>query len=68
MVLKFPKVQGPRCSRQEAHPVLARSKLRSAHAYVALAACHAEFQAIARSATALAFPRAQKEKPRQGGT
>jgi hypothetical protein len=69
MVLQFPNMrERRRRAGQEERPALAKPKL-PAPEYAALAACHAELQAIARSATALAFYRAQKkEKPRQGGT
>jgi hypothetical protein len=53
MILQFPVQERRRASKEERLP-LARQKLRSAPAQDALAACRAEFQAIARSATVLA--------------
>jgi hypothetical protein len=53
MILQFPVQERRRASKEERLP-LARQKLRSAPAHDALAACRAEFQAIARRATVLA--------------
>ena len=70
MILQFPNLQERRRANREQRSAPAKPRFRSAPAHAALAACRAELQAIARSATLLtrsATTVPTKKSPGRGG-